>query len=51
MLNYAALFFLFALIMAVFGFTAIAVGLAAKILFVLFMLVAMGTVLLNVISD
>ena len=49
MLHYAALFFVFALIMAAFGFAGMAVTALAKLLFVLFMLVSIGAVLLNVL--
>jgi uncharacterized membrane protein YtjA (UPF0391 family) len=49
MLHYAVVFFVIALIAAVFGFTGIAAGAAgiAKILFVLFLIVAVVTFLLS----
>ena len=50
MLQYAAVFFVVALIAAVFGFTGIAVGAAeiAKILFFIFIVIFLATLLLGV---
>lgn len=49
MLHYAVIFFVIALIAAVFGFTGIAVGAAsiAKILFVVFLILAAATFIIN----
>ncbi|WP_449413509.1 DUF1328 domain-containing protein [Pandoraea soli] len=50
MLHYAVVFFVIALIAAVFGFTGIAVGAAeiAKILFFIFLVIFLVTLLLGV---
>ena len=49
MLHYAALFFLFALIMAAFGFAGVAVTAMARLLFVVFMVGSVAAVLLTVV--
>lgn len=51
MLHYAVVFFIIALIAALFGFTGIAAGAAgiAKILFIVFLVMALATFILNVI--
>ena len=52
MLQYAAVFFVIALIAAVFGFTGIAVGAAeiAKVLFFIFLIVFAVTLVLGLIG-
>jgi uncharacterized membrane protein YtjA (UPF0391 family) len=51
MLRYAVIFFIVAIIAAVFGFTGIAVGAAeiAKVLFFVFIVIFLATLLIGVI--
>ena len=52
MLYYAAVFFLIAIVAAVFGFGGIAVGAAeiAKILFVVFLVLFLGSLILGLVN-
>jgi len=52
MLRYAVVFFLIAIVAAVFGFGGIAVGAAeiAKILFVIFLVLFLGTLIVGLLN-
>ena len=52
MLHYAAVFFIIALVAAVFGFGGIAAGAVAisKLLFFVFIILAIGTFVVNLLS-